>query len=62
MKKQLAEDMVRFIKPIREKAAGIYRDKPYLKTVIEKGTERARISARNTIEQARDFLGLNYFG
>jgi tryptophanyl-tRNA synthetase len=61
MKKQLAEDMVRFIKPIREKAAGIYADKQYLKRVIEKGTERARFSAKNTIEQARDMMGLNYF-
>lgn len=31
MKKQLAEDMVRFIAPIRERAASILADETYLK-------------------------------
>jgi tryptophanyl-tRNA synthetase len=61
MKKQLAEDMVRFITPIREKAESIYRDEAYLKTVMEEGAEKARTSARKTIAEARQFIGLKYY-
>jgi tryptophanyl-tRNA synthetase len=60
MKKQLSDDMVRFIKPIREKAEAIYSDKQYLKTVIENGTTRARASAGATIVQVRELVGLKY--
>jgi tryptophanyl-tRNA synthetase len=60
MKKQLAEDMVKFIAPIREKAKNIYEDRSYLKKVIEEGAEKARVSAKKTIEQAREMIGLNY--
>jgi tryptophanyl-tRNA synthetase len=60
MKKQLAEDMVGFISPIRAKAEGIYADKQYLKKIIEEGAEKARISAVKTIEKTRELIGLNY--
>src|SRR6476620_783452 len=60
MKKQLAEDMVKFISPIRSKAEGIYNDRAYLKQVIEKGAEKARVSAKATIEKVRELVGLNY--
>lgn len=61
MKKQLAEDMVKFISPIREKAADIRKNEDYLKKVIQQGAEKARESSRQTIEQARQLIGLNYF-
>jgi tryptophanyl-tRNA synthetase len=60
MKKQLAEDMVKFIAPIREKTIAIYSDHAYLKRVIEQGAEKARISARQTIELVREHVGLKY--
>ena len=60
MKKQLAEDMVQFITPIRNKAESIYQDKPYLKRVIEEGAEKARASAAKTIENTRELIGLHY--
>jgi tryptophanyl-tRNA synthetase len=60
MKKQLAEDMVKFITPIREKAEGIFNDKAYLKQIIEKGAAEARSSAKQTLEQVRELIGLNY--
>ena len=62
MKKQLAEDMVKFIAPIREKAEAIYTDEKYLKSVIQTGTEKARKSARQTIILVREAMGLTYFG
>jgi len=61
MKKQLAEDMVRFITPIREKAEGIRNDAAYLKRVMEQGAEKARKSARQTMELVRSAMGLNYY-
>ena len=60
MKKQLAEDMVKFITPIRSKAEAIYQDNSYLKKVIEEGAEKARTSTKKTIEKARELIGLNY--
>jgi tryptophanyl-tRNA synthetase len=60
MKAQIAEDMVRFIGPIREKAEAILQDASYLKRVIRQGAERARESAQVTIKAAREMAGLNY--
>jgi tryptophanyl-tRNA synthetase len=61
MKKQLAEDMVRFIAPIREKANDIRNDVSYLNKIMKEGTEKARISAAKTMEAARELTGLKYY-
>jgi tryptophanyl-tRNA synthetase len=61
MKKQLGEDMVKFITPIREKAESIRNNPAYLKEVMEKGAEKARKSAKVTMELVREAIGLNYF-
>lgn len=61
MKKQLAEDMVKFIRPIRDKAEAIQNDEKYLQHVMEKGAEKARKSAAITMELVRQAMGLKYF-
>jgi tryptophanyl-tRNA synthetase len=61
MKKQLAEDMVRFISPIREKVDRILQDEKYLQQVMQKGAAKARNSAEKTIQLVRQAMGLNYF-
>lgn len=61
LKKQLGEDMVKFIAPIREKAESIRNNPAYLKEVMEKGAEKARKSAQATIKLVRKAIGLNYF-
>jgi tryptophanyl-tRNA synthetase len=61
MKKQLAEDMVKFISPIREKVNSILADEDYLRKVMEQGAEKARKSAKATIERVREAMGLKYF-
>jgi len=61
MKKQLAEDMVRFISPIREKALSIRNNQQYMKTVMEQGATRARASASATLKLVREAMGLNYY-
>ncbi|MEO5998061.1 MAG: tryptophan--tRNA ligase [Chitinophagaceae bacterium] len=61
MKKQLAEDMVQFIAPIREKVNSILADEKYLHAVMQKGAEKARKSAQATMQLVRQAMGLNYF-
>jgi len=61
MKKQLAEDMVNFISPIRDKVNLILNDEPYLRDVMEKGAEKARVSARETMKLVRQAMRLNYY-
>jgi len=61
MKKQLGEDMVKFISPIREKVNAILGDENYLRQVMEQGADKARKSAKTTIELAREAIGLKYF-
>ena len=60
-KKQLAEDMIRFMAPIREKAAQLQKDKSYLEMVMKQGAEKARASATATMEIVRKAMGLNYY-
>lgn len=60
MKKQLAEDMVAFISPIRERAESIRNDTKYLEDVMELGAEKARASAAETMVLVRNAMGLVY--
>ena len=60
LKKQLAEDMVNFIAPIRSKINDILANENYLKTVMEKGAAKAGESAKETMLLVRDALGFNY--
>ena len=59
-KKQLAEDMANFIKPIREKATEIQNDKVFLSKVIKEGAEKARESASKTLLLVREVINMNY--
>jgi tryptophanyl-tRNA synthetase len=61
MKKTLAEGMVAFIRPIREKAEAIQNDIPYLQRVMEQGAAKARANARVTIKLAQEAIGLKYY-
>lgn len=60
MKKQLAEDMVQFIAPIREKAESIRTNETYLQEIMEKGADKARKSAAETMKLVREAMGLQY--
>jgi len=61
MKKQLAEDMVKFISPIREKVNDILKDEKYLQKVMKQGAEKSTANAEVTMKLVRDAMGLNYF-
>jgi tryptophanyl-tRNA synthetase len=53
MKKQLAEDMVNFIQPIRAKATDLQNNQALLDKIIQQGAEKARESADKTIQLVR---------
>lgn len=61
LKEQLAEDMIKFIAPIREKAKAIYNDEDYLKQIMATGAAKARESAIKTLELVKRAMGLDYF-
>jgi len=61
MKKQLAEDMVQFISPIRQRVNGILRDEAYLEKVMKQGAQKAVAHAESTMELVRAKMGLNYY-
>ncbi len=61
MKKQLAEDMVNFIAPIRKKVNEIMADEAYLKNIMKEGAAKAIASAEATMKIVRDAIGLNFF-
>lgn len=60
MKKQLAEDMIQFLTPIRTRAQEIQNNKDYLKKIIKQGGEKARISAKATLNEVRSAMRLIY--
>jgi len=61
MKKQLGEDMVNFISPIRERVKALLADEGYLRRVMEQGAEKANRSASETMKMVRRAMGLNYY-
>ena len=61
LKKQLAEDIITFTTPIREKINDIYNDDDYLRKVVKMGAEKARESASKTVRDIREIIGYKPF-
>ena len=61
LKKQLAEDMINFTTPIRERINDIYNDSDYLRKVVKMGAEKARESASKTVREVREIIGYKPF-
>lgn len=61
MKKQLAEDMIGFISPIRQKAEDLRNDRAAIGKILREGKEKARESADITIKMVRKAVGVNYY-
>ena len=57
LKKQLAEDVINFTNPIRERIIEIYNDEDYLRRVVKMGAEKARESASKTVREVREIIG-----
>jgi tryptophanyl-tRNA synthetase len=58
MKKQLAEDILLFTQPLREKIIALENDAAYINRIAKDGAEKARISARNTLDGVQEIMGL----
>jgi tryptophanyl-tRNA synthetase len=61
LKKQLAEDIVNFTNPIREKIEMLLADDAYLSRVARLGAEKARASASKTLQEVREVIGVKKF-
>jgi len=61
MKKQLAEDVLAFTKPIRAKILDIKQDTAYLSRAASIGAEKARESASKTLKEVREIIGFKKF-
>jgi tryptophanyl-tRNA synthetase len=61
MKKQLAEDIIKFTEPIRIRINDILADNKYLSSVVSAGAEKARESASKTVKEVRSIIGYKPF-
>ena len=57
MKKQLAEDIITFCAPIKERIDELSKDDAYLLKVRKRGAEKARESASKTLREVRQIIG-----
>jgi tryptophanyl-tRNA synthetase len=57
LKKQLAEDMVAFVEPFRQRVLELSADEVALRRIIDLGKEKARASADRTISEVRHVIG-----
>ena len=60
MKKQLAQDMIVFVSPIRSQITEILKDESLLTNVMKRGKEKAQASARKTVSEVREIMGIRY--
>jgi tryptophanyl-tRNA synthetase len=58
MKKQLAEDIILFTSPLREKILEISNNDAMLQRIANTGAEKARESAAKTIKEVREIIGI----
>lgn len=58
LKKQLAADMIQFIHPIREKIVDLDNNEQLMKDIAYQGAEKARASAKATLDGVREIMGL----
>jgi tryptophanyl-tRNA synthetase len=61
MKNQLAEDLIKFIDPIRLRINELLSDNIYLSRVVSEGAEKARASASKTVRDVREIIGYRPF-
>lgn len=61
LKKQLAEDILKFTLPIKKRIDEILADSEYLKKVSAQGAEKARESASKTVKEVREIIGYRSF-
>jgi len=61
LKKQLAEDVIKFTAPLRERILEVSADEKYLGKVAKMGAEKAHESGAKTVKEAREIIGFRSF-
>jgi tryptophanyl-tRNA synthetase len=61
MKKQLAEDAIKFTEPFRDKINELLADNEYLQKVVKMGADKAHESAAKTVKEVRGIIGFKSF-
>ncbi len=61
LKKQLAEDVIAFTAPLREKILGLAANDAYINKVAKMGAEKAHESASKTVKEVREIIGFKPF-
>jgi tryptophanyl-tRNA synthetase len=61
LKKQLAEDIIAFTGPFREKILQVYSDEEYIRKVVKMGAEKARENAAKTVREVKEIIGFKPF-
>lgn len=57
LKKQLAQDIINFTEPFREKIKQLSSNQKYIEQVMDLGAEKARESGRRTVGEVREIIG-----
>lgn len=60
-KKQLAEDIIIATDPIRSRIHELVQDEEYIRKAVNLGADKARESARKTISEVRNIIGIKPF-
>jgi tryptophanyl-tRNA synthetase len=58
LKKQLAEDIIAFTSPLKEKILELEKNDNLLKAIAREGAEKARVSAKKTLDGVHEIMGL----
>lgn len=61
LKKQLAEDIIRFTSPLRERILELSANEAYLSKVVKMGAEKAHESGAKTVKEVREIIGFRKF-
>lgn len=62
LKKQLAEDIVNVVAPIRERIIDIRSNEKFLEEVTQLGAQKAQLSAQKTVNDVREIMGIRRLG
>ena len=60
-KRELANNVIEFLRPIREKRAYYEAHPEIVDEILRKGTEKARQTAKETMKKVKEAMMLNYF-
>jgi tryptophanyl-tRNA synthetase len=61
LKKQIAEDVIAFTNPLREKILDLSANEVYINKVAKMGAEKAHESASKTVKEVREIIGFKPF-